>query len=100
MSDLYVADQSELNPLRHGALRRRFLVHAGLSLVLFAMVVALLMMLLVPIVTLHAANGLWFAFQQGGWEYPAFWAMAVAAHALLGEGVVAVRSPAAGAALA
>ena len=52
---------------------------------------ALLPVLLGAIITVHAANGFWFTAQGGGWEYPAFWAVALVVQALLGDGRLAVR---------
>ena len=39
----------------------------------------------------HAGNGWVFANTGGGWEYPVFWAVAMAALALLGDGAYALR---------
>jgi hypothetical protein len=38
----------------------------------------------------HAANGWSFANPGGGWEYPAFWAAALFAQFLLGDGAYAL----------
>lgn len=40
----------------------------------------------------HAGNGWLFTAQNGGWEYPAFLAVAAIAQALLGDGKFAVSS--------
>jgi putative oxidoreductase len=61
---------------------------------------ALLPVLLGAIVTVHAANGFWFTAPGGGWEYPAFWAVALVVQSLLGAGALAVRLPDRTAALA
>ncbi len=47
--------------------------------------------LLGAIVTLHGANGFFFNNPNGGWEYLAFWIVALVAQALLGDGPYAVR---------
>jgi putative oxidoreductase len=47
--------------------------------------------LLGAIVTVHGANGFFFNNPNGGWEYPAFWAIALVAQALLGDGAFALR---------
>lgn len=52
--------------------------------------VALLPILLGALV-IHAPNGWVFNAPNGGWEYPAFLAVAALAHALIGEGAFAVR---------
>jgi putative oxidoreductase len=39
----------------------------------------------------HARNGWVFNAPNGGWEYPAFLAVAALAHALIGDGALAVR---------
>jgi len=38
----------------------------------------------------HSGNGWVFSNAGGGWEYPVFWALALAAQALLGSGAYAV----------
>jgi putative oxidoreductase len=37
----------------------------------------------------HIHNGFFFNAPGGGWEYPAFWALALVALALIGEGAYA-----------
>ncbi len=61
---------------------------------------ALVPVLLGAIVTVHGANGFWFNAKGGGWEYPAFWAVALLVQALLGDGALALRLPRRVAALA
>jgi putative oxidoreductase len=39
----------------------------------------------------HAGNGWLFTSPNGGWEYPAFWAVALIVQALLGDGALALR---------
>ena len=53
--------------------------------------VALLPVLL-GAVFVHASNGWVFNAPNGGWEYPAFLAVAAFAHALIGDGAFAVKS--------
>lgn len=43
------------------------------------------------IVMVHGANGWLFTNKGGGWEYPAFWAVALVALSLLGDGALALR---------
>ena len=46
------------------------------------------------IVTVHGKNGWMFANKDGGWEYPAFWALTLFILFLLGDGAwVLVPSP-------
>ena len=40
----------------------------------------------------HLGNGWLFSSSHGGWEFPAFWAVALVVQALLGDGVFAFRS--------
>jgi putative oxidoreductase len=47
----------------------------------------------------HAGNGWLFTSPNGGWEYPAFWAVALVVQALLGDGALALRRPGAAPAL-
>ncbi len=42
----------------------------------------------------HLPNGWVFSAPNGGWEYPAFWTVALIAQALLGPGAFAPRLPA------
>ena len=55
---------------------------------------------LVPILIgaamVHVPNGWVFSAPNGGWEYPVFLVMASLAQALLGDGALALRAPAAG----
>jgi putative oxidoreductase len=39
----------------------------------------------------HAPNGWVFTAPNGGWEYPAFLALTAVAHALIGDGVFAMK---------
>ncbi|WP_347312797.1 DoxX family protein [Defluviimonas sp. SAOS-178_SWC] len=41
----------------------------------------------------HSGNGWLFSGEGGGWEFPVFWTIALAATALLGRGAYAVRIP-------
>lgn len=54
---------------------------------------ALIPVLLGSIYTPHGAAGFFFSNEGGGWEFPAFWAAALAAQALLGAGAHAVGRP-------
>lgn len=42
------------------------------------------------IVTVHGAAGFFFSNPNGGWEYPAFWAITLIATALLGDGAYSI----------
>ena len=42
----------------------------------------------------HVGNGWMFASANGGWEFPAFWTVMLAAQALLGNGAFALTLPA------
>src|SRR5919112_2568820 len=53
---------------------------------------ALIPILLGAIVLVHGPAGFFFNNPNGGWEYLPFWIAALAAHALLGDGALAVRS--------
>ncbi|PZF75920.1 LysR family transcriptional regulator [Aestuariivirga litoralis] len=39
----------------------------------------------------HAGNGFFFTAANGGWEFPAFWAVALAVQALIGGGAFALK---------
>jgi len=70
-------------------------VAGGLALLLGVwprlVAVAMVPLMLGTIVTVHGANGFWFSNEHGGWEYPAFWSIALLALALLGDGVAALK---------
>jgi len=40
----------------------------------------------------HAGNGWLFTSPNGGWEYPAFWTVALIVQAFLGDGAFAARA--------
>lgn len=64
----------------------------ALILGLYTRVVSVLLMstLIGAIATVHGPAGFFFTNPQGGWEYPAFWIVALAAQALLGSGAYAL----------
>ncbi len=47
--------------------------------------------LLGAIFTVHGSAGFFFTNPKGGWEFPAFWTIALVAQALLGDGAYALR---------
>lgn len=51
---------------------------------------ALIPVVLGAAVLAHGPNGFWFNADGGGWEYPAFWAVALLVQALLGGGAAAL----------
>jgi putative oxidoreductase len=52
---------------------------------------ALVPILLGSIYAPHGAAGFFFSNQGGGWEFPAFWAVALVVQALLGDGAYALK---------
>lgn len=52
---------------------------------------ALIPILLGSIYAPHGAAGFFFSNQGGGWEFPAFWAVALAVQSLLGDGAYALK---------
>jgi putative oxidoreductase len=72
-------------------------VLGGLALIagLYTRVVAVALtpILLGAIATVHAHAGFFFNDANGGWEYPAFWIVALLVQALLGSGAYAVSAP-------
>jgi len=58
-----------------------------------AVSLALMPILLGTIYTPHGAAGFFFSNEGGGWEFPAFWAIALVVQALLGDGAFALRRP-------
>jgi putative oxidoreductase len=53
---------------------------------------AMIPLLVGTIVTVHGAAGFWFNNANGGWEYPAFWSIALLTQALLGDGAYSLKS--------
>ena len=53
---------------------------------------ALVPLLVGTIVTVHGAAGFFFSNPNGGWEYPAFWSVALVVQFLLGNGAFALTS--------
>ena len=51
-----------------------------------------LLPILLGAIFVHAPNGWVFNAPNGGWEYPAFLAVAALAHALIGDGAFAAKS--------
>lgn len=47
--------------------------------------------LLGAIFTVHGPAGFFFTNARGGWEFPAFWTIALIVQALLGDGIYALR---------
>jgi putative oxidoreductase len=64
----------------------------ALILGLWPRLVAIVMaaLLVGTIYAVHGANGFLFTNANGGWEYPAFWALALVALALIGDGAFAL----------
>jgi putative oxidoreductase len=54
--------------------------------------VALIPVLLGAIATVHGQAGFFFNNANGGWEYPAFWVVALIVQALLGGGAFELRA--------
>ena len=66
----------------------------GIALILgfYARIVALVQIpVLLGAALVHLPNGWLFANANGGWEYPVFWAAALAALVLIGPGAHALR---------
>ena len=76
-----------------------FIAHAYLKLAGIAiltgfygrLVSVALLPVLVGALFVHAPNGWVFNAPNGGWEYPAFLAVAALAHALIGDGAFAAK---------
>ena len=66
----------------------------GLILGLWTRAVAIVLtpILLGAIFTVHGGAGFFFDNAHGGWEYPAFWIVALIVQALLGDGIYALRA--------
>jgi len=51
---------------------------------------ALVPLMIGTIVTVHGAAGFFFTNPNGGWEYPAFWSIALVVQFLLGNGALSL----------
>lgn len=71
-------------------------VFGGTALILglYTRIVALSLIpiLLGAIISVHAAAGFFFNNPNGGWEFPAVWAVALIVQALIGDGAFALRT--------
>ena len=68
----------------------------GIALIagVFTRYVSLAMVpILLGATVVHSGAGWVFSNQGGGWEFPAFWAVALVVQALLGDGAFALRLP-------
>ena len=66
----------------------------ALTLGLMTRLAALLALpILVGAILPHAQNGFTFSNPGGGWEFPVFWSILLAAQAMLGDGAFAVGHP-------
>lgn len=72
---------------------------AGGALLVLGVYTRWVSLALIPILIgaamVHIPNGWVFSAPNGGWEYPVFLAIASAVQALLGDGALALRAPAA-----
>ena len=70
-------------------------VLAGIALILGIwtrpVAIAATPILLGAIFTVHGAAGFFFTNPHGGWEYPAFWTVALLVQFLIGDGAYALR---------
>ncbi len=72
-------------------------VIGGLALIagVFTRYVSLAMIpILLGAVAVHFNSGWMFSNEGGGWEFPAFWAVALAVQAMLGDGAFSLKLPA------
>ena len=70
-------------------------IAGGIALIIgfHARVVSVLLLpILLGALVIHAPNGWLFTAPNGGWEYPAFLAVAAVTQALVGEGAFALRT--------
>lgn len=70
-------------------------VVGGIALILGvyarAVAIVLIPILIGAILSVHGSAGFFFSNPKGGWEYPAFWALALLVLALVGDGAFALR---------
>ena len=79
-------------PLAYVVIAAEFFGGIALILGLWTRWVSLaLLPILLGAVFAHAGNGFFFSAANGGWEFPAFWAVALAVQALIGGGAYALK---------
>ncbi len=79
-------------PLAYVVMAAEFLGGIALILGLWTRWVSLaLLPILLGAVFAHSGAGFFFSNQGGGWEFPAFWAVALAVQALIGGGAFALK---------
>lgn len=81
-------------PLAYAVLAAEALGGGALILGIYARIVALALVpiLLGAIATVHASAGFFFNNPNGGWEFPAFWSVALIVQALIGDGAFALKT--------
>ncbi len=71
-------------------------IAGGIALILGAytriVAIALVPILLGAIATVHASAGYFFSNPNGGWEFPAFWIVALIVQAMIGDGAFALKA--------
>lgn len=79
-------------PLAYAVIAAEVIGGVALLLGVFTRAVALGLtpILLGAITTVHGPAGFFFTAENGGWEFPAFWALALVVQALLGGGAHAL----------
>ena len=79
-------------PLAYLVMAAEFFGGIALILGLYTRWVSLaLLPIMLGAIFAHAGNGFFFTAANGGWEFPAFWAVALAVQALLGGGALALK---------
>lgn len=80
-------------PMAYGVIGLELVIGVALVLGVYGRWFALLgiPLLLGTIATVHGPAGFGFANPNGGWEYPAFWSIALLVQALIGDGALALR---------
>lgn len=81
-------------PLAYAVLAAEVFGGVALILGLYTRIVAiaLIPILLGAIATVHASAGFFFSSPNGGWEFPAFWIVALIVQSLIGDGALALRA--------
>lgn len=79
-------------PLAYVVMAAEFFGGIALILGLYTRWVSLaLLPIMLGAIFAHAGNGFFFTAANGGWEFPAFWAVALAVQALIGGGAHALK---------
>lgn len=79
-------------PLAYVVMAAEFFGGIALVLGVYTRIVSLVLLpILLGAIFAHAGNGFFFSAPNGGWEFPAFWSVALIVQALIGGGSLQLK---------